>query len=172
VVIQQIVGKRHAIISIPMSPALPVPIISIPSRDEAEDGVASVVLGLGKTVVEAGTRCGFRLESQGDFRSLHAARLREQLPAGVSPLDLANPGPCWNDFEDTFQFDVAFPRRRGETRNFSPVGSIFSPTETRSPTIHRHWESNSSPWPVCSRMKIRPRRGAFFSARYRRDEPF
>lgn len=129
VVIQQIIGRRHGDCVYPDVAGVvrshnfyPMPGM------KQEDGVASVVLGLGNTVVDGG-RCIRFPPSNPDamFKTLHARDYLTTAQREFIALDLNNPGPHWDDSADTSSNLVSMGLDKAiEHGTFDLVGSTYS----------------------------------------------
>ncbi len=132
VAIQQIVGRRRGEYAYPDVAGVArshnfYPVAGM----RPEDGVASVVLGLGKTVVDGG-RCMRFSPSNPDatFDMFTARDYLNNAQREFFALDLTNPGPDWEDCCDTGSNLVSLPLDAAmEHGTFSRVGSVYSPRD-------------------------------------------
>ena len=122
VIIQKVVGAQHgdrfypdfAGVA-PLAQLLPVPPLA------AEDGVATVALGLGRTVVDGGARCRSAPAPPASHALLHGAGHARQLAAG-----LHGPGHCTGGTDDVTE--QHYPLEVAESRRDSgPLASTYSP---------------------------------------------
>jgi CheY-like chemotaxis protein len=129
VVIQQVVGQKHENYFYPgiAGVARSVNFYPMPGM-KAEDGVASVVLGLGKAVVEGG-RCVRFSPAHPDkpMQFLTVEECLENAQSSFYALDLSEPGPrTGSSFAEAgmvpLELDAA--ERHG---TLAPVGSVYSP---------------------------------------------
>ncbi len=129
VVIQQVVGQQHGNYFYPGVAGVARSINYYPMPGmKAEDGVASVVLGLGKAVVEGG-RC-VRFSPAHPRKPMQFLTVEECLDNAQSSfyaLDLSQPGPrTGSAFPDAGM--VALELDQAEAHGtLAPVGSVYSP---------------------------------------------
>jgi len=130
VVIQQVVGRRHGDYVYPDAAGVARSYNYYPIKEmQSEEGIASVALGLGRTVVDGG--CCVRFSPAVPQRLYQFSSTKDYLENAQREfyaLDLSRPAPGGNDGEspdsNLVLLDLDAAR---EHDTLAPVGSVYSP---------------------------------------------